>query len=1452
MKNKLNLGCGKVILNIILFTIMISFIIPNATATISTAGRQYYFNFTDNMKNEWKPENAWNCTGVSFAGQGADFEASESDYCEYTVDKTLISALADYTFCLKIRPESVSAAMYIWDEFGSNYGNLYRIRDPGSGFYKFNSRHNADNTDTTTTIAANTNYTTCTIWKDTSNTGELLLNNANESALDTQYTASDDTYQIEIGAIKENFGARSGFYDGIIYEMCIWNRSLTAAELTEFHTYGCEGSIEAPPPTNQTPTPTGLTNVSLGLTNITISWNGNYGSKYLIYRNGTNVANDTVSPYLDTGLTNHTRYGYQVQAYNVSYTTPLSALSTKFEVFTKQTIQAIPSVNTTLYSPLNMSVNQSIDANFSIGLISSITTPYTIKFYQRLKNLSFDTGATLGYSVSYDPLNKSVWMGNWSDTEIHTIWLDEYDAYTLERKPGRIVKPAETEDCAYDQFRNLFVCIHNPNGTILRSNRAGTPIDVLNIGVAASKQGIDVNSDGNYTVCVDTQRYKFDSDTGAQISTGSISGGCSCDGLTVRYDAQGKDESYWLSCDGFGVVVYNTNWAATGYQIPTPDARGIEGLDFHENQCTLYITFDDHAPGVSNGFYVRNICDPLIMNVTQSVSSGVESRFNNLWDDLLYETVYRWYYRYNSSYASATSGLYNFSTAAYYVAPQLTLNTPIINYENYTTNPFVFRFNGTATDLTNYSFYCKLWAPYNTKTITDKWVTDIRTNQNITFDTSGYESPFGSTGYLRLNLTCQNNEIALEMLNRAIWLDSDNPTITRNAGLNNSVYYRGVNTVLPYIFTYSDDNLYVTNTTLCASSSGTTCTQQISNWVSTSLTDDSRVVNVTNPLSGLPEAYNRYYIYLQAWDGHTANEITDYDLKDISTGLKQGVKINDKIEISSPDAKSLTFVKDVDRYSFDLDLKEPTDKEIIFYLKSTGNLTYNPHSEYLGHFIDFENRKWIDFESQNAESFDYVKVSDKEYQIIIKLKPTKKGETREAITFNSIGDLNYVNAYYYFNISQSQTFKASDLITGLPIQNITVKVYTYPNTLIQQKSTTAYNVSFNISGTYYFNLSGNIGGVNYVTNVTANYPFVSNNTKTVYLATTNSFYIIFKDESTLLNMTGTNVYLDIISDSYSSNYSSNVGWLYLDDLASGEYTFRYGATGYHNRLSSFTLTQDTFNRIDLYLLTGGSSNITLYVLDSTRQPVESAEIHVYRYSVTDNAYIQVNTINTDYEGKAIIDAQKNAEFYRFYIYYNNDLKLSTQPAYITSSEMVFTIGLTDPILDQYFKNEVDYTYSCEYNIYTRNFKFYYDTNSEASRGCLDIYKITPQTNTLYNSTCVSSGSSTILSTIANTTWTTYTARGYITVDGIDYILCTNSYNFGNTVFNKGFGSFFIILFVILFAFVGFYSLPLAFVLSPIPLVIGSGLGLIQIPMSASIGMFVLGVSLAVIIQKRVV
>jgi hypothetical protein len=356
-------------------------------------------------------------------------------------------------------------------------------------------------------------------------------------------------------------------------------------------------------------------------------------------------------------------------------------------------------------------------------------------------------------------------------------------------------------------------------------------------------------------------------------------------------------------------------------------------------------------------------------------------------------------------------------------------------------------------------------------------------------------------------------------------------------------------------------------------------------------------------------------------------------------------------------------------------------------------------------------------------------------------------------------------------------------------------------------------------------------------------------TLTFYLYTQNSFNITFRDEGTLQKLNSTTITLDLISDIYANTYSTSNGSLYIDLLTPTTYKFRYYASGYSPRVGTYTLTENTYNEVTLYLASTGI-NVTLYVYDEFNNPVEDATIQVYKYSTASNSYILVNTINTDFNGAALTTLLYNSEFYRFYVYYGGVLKKSTSPAYITGTTLVFTISQAEKVLENFFQLN-DITYQLVFTPSTHSFRYYFnDPNMEISRGCLRIYSLTAAAETLLNDTCVSGYSSTIVLSVANESNVYYIAKGYVTLSGKDYLLSTLTWQFQNNALTSNYGVFLVVVLLIVFAFMGFWSLEVASVLTPLPLVFGSIFGWVQIPMAHSIGILFVGIGLAVLIGRR--
>ncbi len=279
-----------------------------------------------------------------------------------------------------------------------------------------------------------------------------------------------------------------------------------------------------------------------------------------------------------------------------------------------------------------------------------------------------------------------------------------------------------------------------------------------------------------------------------------------------------------------------------------------------------------------------------------------------------------------------------------------------------------------------------------------------------------------------------------------------------------------------------------------------------------------------------------------------------------------------------------------------------------------------------------------------------------------------------------------------------------------------------------------------------------------------------------------------------------------------------------------------------------TLTNIT-NDINLYLNNG--TRIVAAVYDESNNPVENAYIFVQSYDVSTGSYKIKEIVETNFEGKAQMSLVKYTQFYRFLIYYpSNTLKKSTTPTYIYEDTITFSILIGEDVADKYYTTQ-DVDYSLTFNNATNNFKFIYvATDSSVSQGCLEIYLETKTDSVLYNSSCVSGTSSTILLGVNNQSGTTYQAKAYVHINGVKYFI-DGLYKVYEEVSEMGnLGVLVIVILTILLCCVFIWDKSIALIITPLPLFFGSILNIVDFSIGILLGVEVIFIIIAVVISKR--
>jgi len=341
--------------------------------------------------------------------------------------------------------------------------------------------------------------------------------------------------------------------------------------------------------------------------------------------------------------------------------------------------------------------------------------------------------------------------------------------------------------------------------------------------------------------------------------------------------------------------------------------------------------------------------------------------------------------------------------------PFLSLSTNLINNTiNWHNQKFNYTYNATCTDclsdLFNISFYNN-----GDKNITLLNVNLSNVNQfNITL-------PDNYEGYYNFSFTVNNSEFERNSGVYIYKVDLLQPRIM-SSFINNTIY-EPLDLITSY-FNFSDVNLFAYNITLKNGSS------VLENYFVSNLS-----VDFAENLSSRYAIYDGNYSFLiQSWDSHTAKSIKNYKID----SLTNGIEIEDKIKIYSDDITKFDTVKNKDRYEFNIDfVKGKTWKTVN--IESLDNLVYLPKSQYKGHFVDFINKKWVDFESSDLEDIQINRISDKKFEVKIRSK------NKDSMNFKSIGDLNYNYLIYYYSIETiiippSNVTTASINLSGLEKQ----------------------------------------------------------------------------------------------------------------------------------------------------------------------------------------------------------------------------------------------------------------------------------------------------------------------------------------------------------------------------------------------------------------------------------
>jgi hypothetical protein len=303
---------------------------------------------------------------------------------------------------------------------------------------------------------------------------------------------------------------------------------------------------------------------------------------------------------------------------------------------------------------------------------------------------------------------------------------------------------------------------------------------------------------------------------------------------------------------------------------------------------------------------------------------------------------------------------------------------------------------------------------------------------------------------------------------------------------------------------------------------------------------------------------------------------------------------------------------------------------------------------------------------------------------------------------------------------------------------------------------------------------------------------------------------------------------------------------------------RYTSNGFATRFYTLTVTNRSYQNIDLYLINGAVTyNWTVFVVNEVLNPVEGATVKNLKYDLTTNTYILQEIGVTDIAGKTSLTVTFNDEYYKQIVEYpSGTLRKITIPDYINSTSITIPITLGDNNVIEGLINYDSIGAVFVFNNASNNFRFdWTDTNQIASQYCVQIYLMNGLGQTLYNDTCETGASAgVILRGVANGSGLVYYGKVTYYESGVQKYLTSLYHEYPISLVEEPLGNKYG-LFIQLILTIGMTSLVvlnigLAMILAPFSLILGKILGWNVFSWVGLFALQVVGIILAIIASMR--
>lgn len=307
-------------------------------------------------------------------------------------------------------------------------------------------------------------------------------------------------------------------------------------------------------------------------------------------------------------------------------------------------------------------------------------------------------------------------------------------------------------------------------------------------------------------------------------------------------------------------------------------------------------------------------------------------------------------------------------------------------------------------------------------------------------------------------------------------------------------------------------------------------------------------------------------------------------------------------------------------------------------------------------------------------------------------------------------------------------------------------------------NTSTGNITFPVVQGYSYTFTLNPGSQASVANATlrAN---ASTNLYNFSLLAYNTFELNFYNETTGDKLINQTITVEVISDIYSNNYTTNNGSLIISAVIPAAYTITYWLEPTVPRNYYVTFVNQSYNNISLYIIDSAISSFYLPVVNNEyTRPLSQATVILLRAYIIDNAwtYVPVEMAKTDTNGQAVLRIVPNYITYKLLIS-SGSASVTTAPTKFTANTNAYTLSFTQNALTSLIEMP-SVSKSLTFNNATNTYVFTWtDTQNLVTQGCLNVNKYNSTGTYTVQNSCSSGSTGSIIYTVTDTNNTRYVA-----------------------------------------------------------------------------------------------